>query len=140
MRHQLYFRRPSFQRLIRFIILSILIFQAADVQAQTFGWAKQMGGSNATASTTMGQIKIDAAGNIYHSVSSTAAIDVDPGPGVFNFNGGLVKLGPSGNFIWARQVPGPFILDGAGNIYSTGSFSGTQDFDPGPGVYNLTSF
>ena len=30
-------------------------------------------------------------------------------------------------------------FDAAGNSYTTGQFEGTVDFDPGPGVFNLTS-
>ena len=30
-------------------------------------------------------------------------------------------------------------VDGAGNIYLTGGFANTIDFDPGPSIYNLTS-
>ena len=30
-------------------------------------------------------------------------------------------------------------VDGAGNVYTIGSFSGTADFDPGPDTFNLTS-
>src|SRR5205085_691439 len=30
-------------------------------------------------------------------------------------------------------------LDDLGNVYSTGIFSLTGDFDPGPGTYNMTS-
>lgn len=47
---------------------------------------------------------------------------------------------------WARQFPGQMngfgyhiINDAAGNVYSIGTFQGTVDFDPGPGVFNLTA-
>src|SRR5439155_23652067 len=30
-------------------------------------------------------------------------------------------------------------VDGAGAIYTVGAFNDTADFDPGPGVFNLTS-
>src|SRR4051812_6579458 len=30
-------------------------------------------------------------------------------------------------------------VDAAGNVFATGGFYGTVDFDPGPGVFNLTS-
>ncbi|MBK8144482.1 MAG: SBBP repeat-containing protein [Bacteroidetes bacterium] len=29
-------------------------------------------------------------------------------------------------------------VDGSGNVYTTGFFTGTVDFDPGPGISNLT--
>jgi hypothetical protein len=29
--------------------------------------------------------------------------------------------------------------DSKGNVYTTGAFADTVDFDPGPGVYNLVS-
>ena len=49
-------------------------------------------------------------------------------------------------FNWARQVGGSqaeqgfsIITDLTGNSYITGYFTGTADFDPGPGVFNLNS-
>ncbi|MBL0048100.1 MAG: hypothetical protein IPP32_08410 [Bacteroidetes bacterium] len=49
-------------------------------------------------------------------------------------------------FNWAKALLTPtpescyeIESDAYGNTYSTGSFRGTTDFDPGPGVYNLTS-
>jgi hypothetical protein len=50
------------------------------------------------------------------------------------------------NLLWAKQQGGSsddycnaIAVDNAGNVYSTGSFSGTADFDSGPAVFNLTS-
>ena len=48
------------------------------------------------------------------------------------------------NFQWAKALKinttgtGHFIsVDGAGNVYTAGSFYNTTDFDPGPAVFNL---
>ena len=39
----------------------------------------------------------------------------------------------------ASDVGQCITIDGAGNLYLTGSFQGTADFDPNPGVYNLNA-
>src|SRR5262249_53189884 len=50
-----------------------------------------------------------------------------------------------GNFVWARGTDGPaadgsgLAVDLAGNVYTTGDFGGTVDFDPGPATFNLTA-
>ncbi len=48
---------------------------------------------------------------------------------------------------WVKQIGGisadevqAITVDAAGNIYTTGFFTETVDFDPGPGVTNLTAF
>ncbi|HMU71944.1 MAG TPA: SBBP repeat-containing protein, partial [Ferruginibacter sp.] len=52
----------------------------------------------------------------------------------------------SAKLVWASQMKGnsfdvcqAITTDPAGNIYATGYFSSTNDFDPGPGVFNLQS-
>ena len=47
---------------------------------------------------------------------------------------------------WANSLAGDsydackaIALDDAGNVYATGYFSTTVDFDAGPGIYNLTA-
>ena len=51
----------------------------------------------------------------------------------------------SGNFVWAKNWGSPVLNEGGNsifiansNIYIIGGFGGTVDFDPGPGIYNLT--
>src|SRR5262249_46488923 len=50
----------------------------------------------------------------------------------------LAKLDPAGNFIWARQFGGAgddyafgVAVDGGGNVYASGRFSGTASFGAG---------
>ena len=116
-----------------------------------FNWVKRIGGIT---NDFCHAIVLDKAGNIYINGYFDGTSDFDPGPGVFNItsNGSIstdiyiCKLNKNGDFIWARQIGGTFsdaaysiALDEQNNIYSTGFFFGTVDFDPGPAVNNLTS-
>jgi len=111
-----------------------------------FVWAKRMGGiSNDYGSS----IAIDPAGSVHVYTTGTfnGTVDFDPGAGTFNLTGGgifISKLDGSGNFVWAKAISGishSIALDsaGSGDVYTTGAFAGTTDFDPGAGVFNLTS-
>ena len=112
-----------------------------------FVWSKQFGGSIVTGAGEGISLALDAAGNIYTTGYYTGTFDFDPGPAVFNLTSGaqnmyISKLDPSGNFIWAVQVNATaegIVVDNAGNVYTTGLFSNTTDFDPGAGVYNQTA-
>ena len=110
-----------------------------------FLWAKQMGGASRS-------IVVDESGNVYTTGSFQNTADFDPGTGTFNLTSAgyndifVSKLDSSGNFLWAKQMGGIYIdggnsiaVDGSGNVYTTGSFDGTVDFDPGAGIFNLTS-
>lgn len=118
--------------------------------AGSFVWARSMG--DATPGEGRG-IAADAAGNVYTTGFYTFPLDFDPGPGVFTLPGDtspnifVQKLNPEGDFVWAVAMGGSFTqdvgrdiaVDAAGTPYLTGDFSGTGDFDPGPGTFNLTS-
>ncbi|MEN8958335.1 MAG: M43 family zinc metalloprotease [Flavobacteriales bacterium] len=95
---------------------------------------------------------VDDLGNLYICGTFSGTVDFDPGPGVSNLNAGidsdafLLKLDASGNFVWARHFDGNSLIQGrslavdnAGNIFMTGYFLGTIDFDPGLGVFNMTT-
>ncbi len=113
-----------------------------------FIWAKELDGEN----PAFNQITIDEAGNFYGAGFFKGTTDFDPGPGIYNLssvNGEkdmlILKLDTDGNFIWAKQIGSAgdeeitsVAVDAAQNVYCSGSFGGTLDFDPGPGVFNLT--
>ena len=57
-----------------------------------------------------------------------------------------VLLAQGQDFVWVQQMSGPdfnqgigVAADGSGNVYTTKYFQGSADFDPGAGVFNLTS-
>jgi hypothetical protein len=61
-------------------------------------------------------------------------------------DGFISKLDSSGNFMWAKGLGGIYpdfgndiLVDASGNIFTTGGFTDTVDFDPGAGTYNLIS-
>jgi hypothetical protein len=108
-------------------------------------WAGSMGGPD---DDHGGEVALDGAGNVHAlGIYGLGANDVDPGQGTLNLfppggSGGtfLVKLDPNRNLIWGQKsIGGHIALDPAGNIYTTGAFSGTIDADLGPGTFNLTA-
>jgi hypothetical protein len=118
-----------------------------------FVWAKRLGG---TSIDNVASISVDASGYVYTTGNFKGTVDFDPGAGTYNLSSAsagnddifISKLDTSGNFVWAKQLGGTssdvgqsITVDpaGSGDVYTTGSFYGTADFDPGAGTYNLTS-
>lgn len=116
-------------------------------------WARQIGGTHNDLGVN---IETDAAGNVLVLGRFGNTVDFDSGPGVFNMTQSLgmflLKLDIDGNFVWAKsfdiyphttdyteQTGNQLTLDAAGNIYLTAGFDNTVDFDPGPGVFNMTA-
>lgn len=112
-----------------------------------FVWAKQIGGSG---NDKVSGISADLIGNIYLNGRFENSVDFDPNAGNFpltslgTFDIFIMKLTDSGNLTWVKQIgnngieiPFGIMNDSAGNIYTTGTFAGTVDFDPGNGIFNL---
>jgi len=111
-------------------------------------WAKRIG--NAQDDTGYG-IAVDSNGNVYITgFFQNIAMDFDPGAGTANLTpvGSIdiffAKYDASGNYLWAKRIGSAYAdqgnsiaVDGSGNVYITGAFKGTADFDPGAGVANL---
>ncbi|BDS14812.1 T9SS type A sorting domain-containing protein [Aureispira anguillae] len=114
-----------------------------------YQWAKALGGGNSDYGYA---ITTDTFGYVYASGIFRLTADLDPGPAVQNVTsqGGwdiyIEKLDTAGNLIWVKTIGGSsdehiedLITDHAGNIYLTGSFEGSPDFDPGAGTYSIPS-
>ncbi len=140
-------------RIGRISLLFGFAFLSASVgysQGPAFEWVVSIGAA-ATFSGGYG-IGHDDLGNVYVAGRFTGTADFDPGPGTTSLisagalDAYITKVDAGGNLVWARRVGGPnddysldMFVDDGGNVYATGAFSGTADFDPGPGTFNLSS-
>ncbi len=120
--------------------------------AGNFLWAKSIGG---TSGDNCQSINIDLSGNLLITGVFFFTVDFDPGAGTSNLtangsSGGsdvfVLKLDANGNFLWAKSFGGTgfdsgnsIATDAAGNVYTTGAFRGSADFDPGAATFLLSS-
>ncbi len=132
------------------ILLSSLLLAVLFAKAQppSLEWAKQIGGPPNELGLAM---NVDLAGNIYSAGAFGGTMDFDPGPATLNItsigsvDAFITKSDPSGNLIWAKTFGGTLTFvygittDASGNLYLTGSFQDTTDFDPGASTFNLIS-
>ena len=131
-------------------IATAFMYGHINAQAPDWMWAKSFGTTN----NDNGQaIAVDEDGNIFAGGTFEGTVDFDPGPGVHNLTSGgildgyILKLDSTGNFLWAYAIGGThtdnvysMAADDMGNIYITGRFGNTVDFDTGPGVAHLKTF
>ena len=94
----------------------------------------------------------DAGGNLAFCGHFTGTVDFDPGAGTDPVTSEaqgdvfLSRFQSDGTYLWTRALGGDSgvveyhtVTDRQGNILLAGSFQNTADFDPGPGVNNITS-
>ena len=117
--------------------------------AGSLAWAKAVGGGDNDSVTGLA---LDAQGGVYLTGTFGMTVDFDPGSGTYNLTSAgsmdafVMKLDAAGAFSWAASIGGPneefagtIAVDGFGNVYTTGAFQLTADFDPAAGQYPLTS-
>jgi hypothetical protein len=99
-------------------------------------------------------VTVDAAGGVYVAGEYFNTTDFDPGPGTALrtrtpgslADGFVLKLDAAGSYAWVytfgstgTDVARKAAVMADGTVQVGGSFSGTVDFDPGPGTAALTS-
>ncbi|MDX2173190.1 MAG: T9SS type A sorting domain-containing protein [Bacteroidota bacterium] len=112
-------------------------------------WAKKFG---STSADYAGGVAIDNSGNVIVTGSFAGTVDFDPSAAIFNITSAgstdicVLKLDANGNFIWARAMGGTstdyglsVTVTSVGDVYTTGQFNGTADFDPSILNFNLTA-
>lgn len=113
-------------------------------------WAKVFGSSNGD--DQVDEIEVTPYGDIIASGVYQGTADFDPNSGVFNLtfvgwiDAYVLRLDTNGDFVWAKSFGGQngelvrtLEIDESENIYFGGVFENSGDFDPGTGVFTLTS-
>ncbi len=120
-----------------------------------FKWVKSIYGSawspGYTVNPNVNSIATDLKGNIFFTGNFFQTIDFAPDVYQYNITSKgqsdfyFEKIDSSGNFLWARGIGGTFYegsnsiaVNNYGDVYLTGYYTDTTDFDPNAGVYLLT--
>ncbi len=106
---------------LTFITITFLIA----AQVPSFSWAKEIDTKNVLSDNPIAK---DTSNNIYVATDK-----------------GVIKYNNAGTIIWQKTIAGStcktfgISLDASGNVYTTGTFSGSEDFDPSAATSTLTS-
>ncbi len=116
----------------------------------TYGWTKTAGGTGADNAQS---VATDTAGNIYLTGRFQGNVDFDAGAGTDNHVSAgdndiyITRINSDATYGWTKTMGGALFdsgtsvaADSSGNLFLTGAFNSTVDFDPGAAVTNLTSF
>ena len=123
-------------------------------------WKSNIGEMSGTGDPVGIALKVDALENIYTVGTFDGTVNFDPNEGSNNltteekrYQVFLQKLNTDGDFVWVKSMPGiggkerdwshlsglAITLDTSNNIYLTGNFDGTVDFNPTEDTTYLTA-
>jgi hypothetical protein len=123
--------------------LRVEALEAREVPAGDLAYALPLTGLPADVVT---RVVADPVGNVYVTGTFSGTVDLDPSPteeykvtaraGTDVF---VAKYGYTGELVWARTLNGKanesaadIAVDGIGNVYVAGTFTGALDFNPDP--------
>jgi hypothetical protein len=117
----------------------------------TFEWVQRLGGSG-NDQVRPGALALGPDGDVWIGGDFTATTDFDPGPGAAPRtsaglgDGFLARYSSAGDFKTVVTFGGTgldfvhrLVVTAANEVYATGSFRATVDFDPGPGTVSATA-
>lgn len=112
-------------------------------------WVHKFGGG---ANDNGEDVVTDSVGNVYVLGNFNGTVDFDPSANTsYNSANGssdifIVKLSPGGIFLWSKSLGGTSVdnacsmtISPNNSLVISGLFKNTVDFDPGSGIYSLTS-
>ncbi len=117
----------------------------------SYAWTKTVGGAGNESSEN---ITTDNNGNVFITGVFVDTVDFDPGAGTDNHTGELngqdifvSKYNADGSYAWTStfgadnsyDYSNGIATDSGGNVFITGTFESTVDFDPGAGTDNHTA-
>lgn len=95
---------------------------------------------------------LDSQNSLYMVGNFSGTGDFDPSDDIYtitsagNYDGFVQKFNESGDFVWVKSIGSSshdncytIGIDGDDNLYLGGSFRETIDFNPGVGIYNVSS-
>ncbi|MDD5731606.1 MAG: SBBP repeat-containing protein [Patescibacteria group bacterium] len=117
----------------------------------SYGYTYTIGGAGTDSGS---RIFVDSSNNVYLAGIFAGSVDLDPTAGTDIKDSAVVgetfftKINSSGNYVFSKTIkataPGydqlmGIAVDGLGNIYLAGYFTGTTDFNPESGPNSLTA-
>ncbi|WP_130734634.1 T9SS type A sorting domain-containing protein [Flavobacterium sp. J27] len=132
-----------------FLFLFFVVSSIGQVVEPVLQWAGNIGSQNSDVSA---EIVSDSEGNVYFTGAFYGTANFDIGGGVHTMSNThrsafMVKYDGDGEIVWSGQYTTNYLdcyatglgIDNNNNLYATGRFFGTVDFDFGPGVHYMSA-